>query len=302
MNYGPLYAFLTAVGFKTNTLTVRFLQEKGMPRFDTYAIYRYALIPSVIWNLIFVVRSPDLKLIFHTPGLLAIFGTIVIFWNIQAYVRAEITNSTNSMVLYSTIYNILVFPLFLAFGVLFNHDTPNVFSLSAILVLLLAVFVKPTPHKDNVRPHLSRSVSSLVLLIFLTAVCDTILQGVAREALKQIHPVVFLGVFSLPTLSVCWILSRVHAPHGPEEKQTGATQQRQWLAIILIPLTWFAASIPEAFSLAAIPIYVFISINDVTFLMDTLSDIIHKRIHLNYQTIGFILLVLAGISLSVASV
>ena len=305
MNYGPLYAFLTAIGFKTNVLTVRFLQEKGAAKLDTYFIYRYALIPSIVWNLIFVVHSPDLKLIFHTPELLMIFGTIIVFWNFQAYLRAEATNSTNSMVLYSTIYNILVFPLFLAFGILFNHDTPNILNLSAIAVLLLAVFIKPTPHKKNLRPHLSRPIRSLVMLIFLTAVCDTILQGVARTALKQVHPVVFLGVFSLPTLSVCWIISKFYN-HNPIStvglKGAPAMQQRQWLAVSLIPMMWFAASIPEAFSLAAIPIYVFISINAVTFLMDTSSDVMHKRIRLNLQTLSFIAMVLIGISLSVLSV
>lgn len=299
MNYGPLYAFLTAVGFKTNTLTVRFLQEKGAAKLDTYAIYRYALIPSIIWSLIFV-RGSDLRLIFQTPELLIIFGIIIVFWNLQAYLRAEITNSTNSMVLFSTIFNILVFPLFLGFGVFFNHDTPNIFSISAILILVLALLIRPTPHKENLRPSLSKSLPIIVLLIFLTAVCDTILQGVSREALKQIHPVVFLGVFSLPTLSVCWIISKFYV--RPRVAETVVMKQKQWLAVSLIPMTWFAASITEAFSLAAIPIYVFISINVVTFLMDTFSDVIHKRIRLNLQTVSFITLVLAGISLSVISV
>ncbi|GEM_PF-4500210 len=299
MNYGSLYALLTAVGFKTNTLTVRFLQEKGVAKLDTYAIYRYALIPSIIWNLLFV-RSADIKLILHTPKLLIIVAIIIVFWNLQAYLRAHITNSTSSMVLFSTIFNMLVLPLFLGVGIFLNHDKPNVFSIGAILILLVAVFVKPTPHKENLRPSLSKPLHILVLLIFLTACCDTILQGVAREALKQIHPVVFLGVFSLPTLSVCWIISKFHVRRGAAKTET--TKQRQWLAVSLIPLTWFAASIPEAFSLAAIPIYTFISINVITIGMDTISDIAHKRIHVGLQTVGFIVLVVAGISLSVLSV
>jgi hypothetical protein len=54
--------------------------------------------------------------------------------------------------------------------------------------------------------------------------------------------------------------------------------------------------------LAAIPIYTFISINVITFGMDTASDVLHKRIRLTPQTIGFIALVVAGIALSVLSV
>jgi hypothetical protein len=300
MNYlGSFYAFLTAVGFKINTLTVRSLQEKGAAKLDTYAIYRYALIPSVIWSLIFV-RTAELKLIFHTPKLLIILGVIIVFWNLQAYLRAEISNSTNSMVLFSTIFNMLAFPLFLAFGTFFNHDKPNAFSLISILILLVAILIRPTPHKENLRPSLSRPLRTIVLLIFLTACCDTILQGVAREALQTIRPVVFLGIFSLPTLSICWIISKFYIHrHAPE---TVAMKRRQWLTVSLIPMTWFVASIPEAFALAAIPIYTFISINVLTFGMDTTSDLFHKRIRLSPQTISFLVLVIAGISLSVLSV
>lgn len=300
MNYlGSFYAFLTAIGFETNNLTVRFLQEKGAAKLDTYAIYRYALIPSVIWSLIFI-RGADLHRIFHTPELLIIFGVIVIFWNLQGYLRAEMLNSTNSMVLFSTILNILALPLFLVFGTFFNHDKPNLFSLSAIVILLAALLIRPTPHKENLRRSLSKPLYAVILLVFLIACCDAILQGVAREALKQIRPVVFLGAFSMPTLSVCWIISKLYIQRRVTD--TTAIQQRQWLVVSLIPLTWFVASIPEAFSLAAIPIYVFISINVVTFLMDTVSDVIYKRIHLGVQTISFIALVLVGISLSVLSV
>jgi hypothetical protein len=299
MNLGPIYAFLTAIGFKTNSLTVRSLQEKGVARLDTYAIYRYALIPSVLWSLIFI-RTADLRLIFHTPKLLIILGAIIVFWNLQAYLRALITNSTNSMVLFSTIFNMLALPLFLGFGTLFNHDKPNIFSLIAILILLVAILIRPTPHKENLRPSLAKPLRTIVLLIFFTACCDTILQGVAREALQTIRPVVFLGAFSLPTLGVCWIISKFYIQRRTPE--TVAMKQRQWLAVSLIPMTWFIASIPEAFALAAIPIYTFISINVITFGMDTTSDVIHKRIHLNLQTVSFLVLVVAGISLSVLSV
>jgi len=127
-----------------------------------------------------------------------------------------------------------------------------------------------------------------------------VLQGVAREALKQIHPAVFLGIFSLPTLVVCALISELFILR--RNKETAVMKDKQWLAVSLVPVTWFIASIPEAFSLAAIPIYTFISINVITFAMDTGSDVLHKRIRLTPQTIGFIALVAAGISLSVLSV
>lgn len=299
MNYGPLYAFLTAVGFKTNVLTQRFVQEKGVAPIDTYTVYRWALIPSVIWSLIFV-RKSDIIFILHSTELLIIFGVIVVLWNLQAMLMSFVINSTSSMILFTTIFNMMLLPLFLGFGTFYNHDTPNLFSVVAILILMIALLIKPTAHKENLRPHLSRPLAAVLLLVFAKACCDTVLQGVGRQALQQVRPVIFLGVFSFLVLSTCAIVSKFYIRRRVRE--TAAMKQRQWLIISLMPMTWFLASIPEAFALAVIPIYVFISINVVTFLMDTVSDVIHKRIHLNLQTVCFIVLVLGGISLSVLSV
>lgn len=300
MNYlGSFYAFLTAVGFKSNLLTQRWLQEKGAAQIDTYTIYRYALIPSAIWCLIFV-RKADITFVLHSPRLLAYFGIIIVLWNLQALLMSLVINSTNSMTLFTTIFNMMLLPLFLGFGTFFNHDKPSLFSIVSIAILLIAILVKPTPHQKNLRLSYSRPLYIVLLLILAKACCDTVLQGLGREILQSIHPVVFLGLFSLPTLAVCALISQFYIrPCSPE---TATMKQRQWLAVSLIPLTWFAASIPEAFALAAIPIYTFISINVITFGMDTVSDVIHKRIRFSPQTIGFLALVLAGISLSVLSV
>jgi hypothetical protein len=198
----------------------------------------------------------------------------------------------------------MLLPLFLAFGTFFNHDKPNLFSIVSIVILLIALLIKPTPHRKNLRLSFSRPLYVILLLVFAKACCDTVLQGVGRAALQQIHPVVFLGLFSLPTLSACWIISTFYI--SPRTKkatnETAVMKDKQWMAILLMPITWFAASIPEAFALAAIPIYTFISINVITFGMDTTSDLIHKRIRFSPQTISFLALVVAGISLSVLSV
>jgi hypothetical protein len=300
MNYlGSFYAFLTAIGFKTNVLTQRFLQEKGATQADTYTIYRYAFFPSLIWCLIFV-RGPDISLVLHSPKYLVIFGVIIVLWNLQALLISFVINSTSSMVLFTTYFNALLLPLFLGFGTFFNHDNPNFLSILSIVILLVALLTKPTPHRENLRPHLSKPLYIILSLIFAKACCDTVLQGVAREALKQIHPAVFLGFASLPTLIVCAMISKFW--FGRRGEETEVIKNRQSIAILLVPMTWFAASIPESFSLAAIPIYTFVSINVITFVMDTASDVLHKRIRLTPQTIGFMALVVAGISLSVLSV
>lgn len=295
---GSFYALLTAIGFKTSELTERLLQEKGATPFDTYTIYRFALIPAVIWSLIFV-RQEHLAFILGSPRLLIFFGIIIVLWNLQALILSFVINSTSSMILFATIFNMMALPSFLVFGTFFNGDIPNFFSISAILVLLFALTINPAHHHENLRPKLSKPFYIIILLILAKVCCDTVLQGVGREALQIIHPTVFLGVFSTTTLSVCWIISKFFIHR--RIKETPVMKEKRWLAL-LIPGVWFIASIPEAFALAAIPIYTFISITVITFGMDTFSDVIHKRIHLNFQTIGFIMLVLIGISLSVLSV
>jgi hypothetical protein len=300
VNYlGSFYAFLTAVGFKTNMLTQRYLQEKGASPIDTYTIYRYALIPSLVWSLIFV-RQSDIAMVLQSPKLLVIFGVIIVLWNLQELLIVFVINSTSSMVLFTTYYNMMLLPLFLGFGTLFNHDKPGLLSIVSIAILFVALLIKPTPHQENVRPHLSKPLMAILLILLAKAGCDTVLQGVAREALKQIHPAVFLGLFSVPALTVCALVSKFYILRRTPE--TVIMQDKQWLAVALVPVTWFVASIPESFSLAAIPIYTFISINVVTFAMDTASDVVHKRIRLTPQTVGFVALVVAGIALSVISV
>ena len=300
MNYaGSVYAFLTAVGFKINLLTQRLVQERGAVPIETYTVYRYALIPSAIWSLIFV-RKSDITFVIHSPKLIIIFGVIMVLWNLQALLMCYVINSTSSMVLFSTFFNIMLLPLFLAFGTFYNHDIPNAFSIISIAILIIALSIKPTLHKENLRPSLSKPLYIILLIIFLKACCDAVLQGVGREALQQIRPVVFLGEFSFLALAACAVISKLYIHRRTPE--TKAMKQNKWFAISLMPMTWFLASIPEAFALAAIPIYTFISITVITFGMDTFSDVMHKRIRINVQTVSFLLLVVAGISLSVLSV
>jgi hypothetical protein len=193
----------------------------------------------------------------------------------------------------------LTLPLFLGFGTFFNNDIPNIFSIGAILTLIIALLVKPTPHHKNLRPRLSKPFFVITLLILAKASCDTVLDGISREAMQEIHPTVFLGVFSITTLSVCAVISKFYIRR--HIKESNVMQEKRWLAL-LIPVVWFIASIPETFALAALPIYTVISIGVITFAMDTVSDIIHKRVHLGLRTGSFIALVLTGISLSILSV
>lgn len=299
MDYtGTINALLRAVGFKISGLTVRLLQERGASELDTYATFRYALIPSFIWCLVFV-RKDDLVFIINSPRLLVIFAMIVLLFNSWAFLKSQVINSTNSMVLYSTLNNALTLPFFLAFGTFFNNDRPNIYSLSAILMLVIAVILKPAPHRKNKRTTLSKPLVLIAFLIILNASCSTVLDGISREALKQIHPTVFLGVYSVTTLSVCAFISRFFIK--TDSKREEVLHKNKGL-VLLAPMLWFVSSIPEAFALAALPIYTVISIGAVTFSMDTFSDVFRKRISLNLRTLSFITLVLLGTYLSVLSI
>ena len=299
MDYqGTIYALLRAVGFKVSNLTKRLLQEKGASEIDTYTIYRYALIPAIVWALIFV-RKKDIDFILGSPRLIFLLVAIIVLFNLWAFLKSYVINITSSMVLLTTLYHALTLPLYLLFGTIFNNDIPNTFNIVAISVLLVALLINPAHHKKNVRPRLSRPFAVVALLIVANALCATVLDGASREMLKEINPAVFLGIFGVTTLSVCAVISKFFI--NPRVKETKIMKEKKWLAL-LVPMLWFASSIPEVYAFAALPIYTVISIGTITFGMDAFSDVIHKRIRLNFQTIAFIGLVLAGLGLTILSV
>lgn len=292
-----LFAFGQAVGFKIQSLTDRYLQEAGVSPISTFALQRFALIPAIVWSLLFV-SSGDILHILHSPQLLFFFIAIAMLWNAQSFLASYVLNTISTVSAFSTLENLIYLPLLLIVGIVLNHDIPNIYSIVAILVLVLAFALQPSHHAHNLRPRFSMPLVAITGLVLLCAVLNALNNGLSRELLGMVSPQVFLGVFGILVTALCWVWTSL-LPHSVASTTVLKTK---WQLAALIPILWFAASIPETFAFAALPIYTVVSIGMVTFALDTASDLFHKRSRFDLRTAVFIALVFAGTGFAAYSV
>lgn len=292
-----LLAFTFAIAFKLCHLTERYLQERGISPKQTFALYRYAFWPALVWCFIFI-RPDDLMNLWQVTPLVIFLIVIAMTWNIQVYMTSRLINSVNSLSSFSALQQIIYLPMMLAIGTYFNNDAPTAYSLLAIAVLIVAFAVEPTPHKNNVRARFAFPLGMIIAVLLFQSGLDAINQGMYRELLKAIRPEVIIGVFSVLTLGVtniCYMFLTKDA------KDKGLLR-RHWHRAALVPGLWFVGTVPEAFVYAKISIYVGGVLIAVTFIMDAVSDVIHHRIKLDARTVAFIMLVLAGVGLAIYSI
>jgi hypothetical protein len=249
-----------------------------------------------LWAVIFV-RLDDIFYILHTPLLLGYILFIAVTWNIQAFLSSYLLNTISSMSALTTLQYLLYLPLLLVVGVFLNHDRPNLYNYLAILSLLCAFIIQPAQHNLNIRARFYLPIVYIVGLVLLRACMNAANNGATRQALAMISPEVFLGVFSVTTIGLC-ALCVLFIPRSPNDRVV--LRKKWWLAGV-IPLLWFAASIPETYSFAKLPIYTVVSIGAVTFALDTGSDLYHRRIKFNLRTGTFITLAIAGMVLAIFS-
>lgn len=293
---GPLFAFSQAIGFKIEELTGRRIQERGVSPAGVFSLYRYALIPALLWSIFFV-HSSDVGYVLHNPLLAGYIAFIAVTWNLQMFLWSHILNKVSSMTALATLQSLLYLPLLLVIGALLNHDVPSVWSILAAGVLMLAFAIQPTHHHENTRARFALPVAAIVGLALLTTILNALNNGASREALRLLAPEAFLGIFSVTTMALCWIWT-LFASGKPGDRPL---VRRHWRSALVIPLLWFLASVPETYGFAALPIYTVVSIGAVTFCFDALSDFSRRRIRLSPRTAAFILLALLGMGLAVYS-
>jgi drug/metabolite transporter (DMT)-like permease len=297
MNIIPsVLAVSSAIGFKAVSLTERYLQESKASPLTTFALHRYALIPAIIWSVIFI-DAEDISQILKSPTLVTYFLLIALMWNVQVFLTSYILNTTSSMSELATLRNLISLPLYLLIGIVVNHDIPNLFSIGALVLLGCALVIQPTQHQDNVRARYSLPLIVIATVIVLQACLDGAGNGLYRAIVQEVSPEVLLGVFSVTTIGLCAALSWLL----PGNRNDSEIIRKSPGLAVTVPLLWFAASIPEVYAYAALPIYTILSISAITFAMDTLSDVFQRRISFNARTASFIVLVLSGIGLAVYS-
>ncbi|MDB5189998.1 MAG: hypothetical protein JWN49_324 [Parcubacteria group bacterium] len=295
--FSTILVFGQAIGFKLQALTDRRLQEAGASPFSTFALQRFALIPAVIWSIVFV-RPHDITQILHSTVLLAYFLLLAIIWNVQSFLSSYVMNTMSSMSGLASLEYLIYFPLLLLVGTFFNHDIPNLYSIAGIAILLCAFVLQPSQHSENIRNRFSMPVTMVIGFLLLRSTLDATNVGITRALLGMVRPEVFLGVFAVITIGFCMLWTSF----VPKRPQDARVLKQQKAFAIVIPLLWFAASIPETFAYAALPIYTVVSIGAVTFAFDSISDLFRHRIRMSWQTTLFILLVLAGTALAILSI
>jgi hypothetical protein len=292
-----IFALAQALGFKVQDLSERRIQEYGVSPFTSVRLYKYALIPAVLWGIIFV-RPNDISNVVHSPVLVGYFIFIALAWNIQVFLSSYLMNTISSMSALTTLEHLLYFPLLVLVGVFFNHDTFSLYSLLAIVSLLAAFIIQPTQHHVNTRTRFSLPIMIIVGLVLLKAAVNAANNGVSRQALAMVSPEVFLGLFTIITIGLC----AVWTSFLPRSSSDRIIIRNRWWLAAAIPLLWFAASIPETYGFAQLPIYTVVSIGAVTFALDTVSDLYHQRIKFDFRTGIFVGLTFAGMVLAIFSV
>ena len=301
MNVGiTALALIRAVGYKGGVLAGRRIQELGASPFGMFKLFRYAVIPAAIWSLIFV-RPDDIVEIVNSP-ILPFVILVPIVWNAQVALNAYVLNTTSSLSGLGSLQRLIALPLFLLVGIFLNNDTPNVLSLLALVALAASLLIQPAQHQTNLRARYSKAFLVVAGVLLLRTVLESIAFGLDREVLKVVDPLAYVGIYGLLTAGLCALWTPFIPMKRMVLKQDKETIRRNLRVAVLVPGLWFAATIPDMFVLAALPIYTVIAIDAITFGMDTVSDLIHKRIRFNLQTASFIVLVLTGIVLAVLSI
>ena len=288
------FAILQAVGFKFVGLTERRLLESGVSPFAVLSLYRWALIPALIWSAFFITPSV-LQHVIVTPYALSYLLFIAVAWNTQAYLSCMLARETYSAGLLSAIQIVMYLPTLLLVGTWFNNQSPSILSIISAVTISTALLIKPTPHKKISENNNNGTVWPLfivVLVAFIRTSVDSLNSGATKEALKLMAPEVMLSLFVILTLTLTSIIFMLKKRNDHDIKRLKTNKN----LAVWIPLVWFLASIPETFGFAGLAIYTLVSIGSITFIMDIISDLKNQRISWSARTMIFICMTISGMA------
>ena len=290
-----IYVFTQSILFKLWHIHAKSLQEKGFSILEILSYQRYVLIPSFIL-LIFSYKTEYLLFFLNDFKMILAFLFVVSVWMIHEYFNLRVQKSVNSLSFMNAFFAMLTLPIYVLVGTIFNGDIPNIQILFALIILGIAIFIKPEPHETNKKITFQDSMKFILSISLIGILVDALNNGAHRFVLLNLQAPLFgaaLMMF-LTTLiiNIFFVFKKV-----PKIKQANNTK----LIFYSLPLMWFIASIPESYSITAIPIFTIIALGSIAFFMDISSDIINNRIKMNIRTISFICLVLFGITISAFS-
>lgn len=294
--------FLQSLLFALFHLYIRKLEEKGVSAHSIAGLQRYSLIPAII---LFIATNKQeyVAILIANPVVLWWILGIAFFWGIGQYIGYIILNSTSSLSFEYILGAFIEIPILLATSMLINHDYPNGSILVGIGLLIIALLIKPTQHKENKRHLLKYGVFVVIGLIFANQMGHALDGAFYKNVLHILHPVtVFFGISiyiltTSLTLNIIYILPVFKKP-SIEEKSI--IKKYFWIAY-LIPVIWFIASLPEGYSFANLPLFTLSALGAFSFLIKMISDLKNKRLVWNLHTAIFSVVIILSIIFSTLS-
>jgi hypothetical protein len=283
-------AIVTAGLFEIYYLVAKRLQETGMSNLTVLHYQRLAIIPGAFLLLVTFKKEYIVFLLQHPLILGAIiFSSLV--WIAHFYIRIYIMQAVNSMSFLNAFSAIISIPLLLAAGIIFNHDFPNTPIMIALCLLLFALFIKPTAHEDNLqkKTFAISFILAIALAVFGQSV-DAINMGAYRYFFQNIEFTFFgIGIF----IFLSALVINIFFLFVPHKGQPIHSHPYKWLPYLL-PFLFAVATFFEGYAVTTISIYALATIGAFTFLINTSSDLYHKRIRFTARTGVFIVLVIAS--------
>lgn len=294
--------FLQSFLFALFHLNIRKLEEKGVSAHSISGLQRYSIIPAIIL-FIFAYKQEYVTLLLSNPTSLWWIAGIAFFWGIGQYVGYIILDSASSLSFVYTMGAFLEIPILLATSILINHDYPNASILIGIALLVVALIIKPSQHKDNKRHLLKYSLFIVVGLVFASQIGHALDGAFYKNILHVLSPATMLFGISIYilttslTLNIIYLLPVFKKPSLEEKK---VIRKYFWVAY-LIPVIWFIASLPEGYGFAHLPLFTLSALGAFSFLIKMISDLKSNRLVWNLHTAIFTLVVIASIVFSTLS-
>lgn len=297
-----LVFFIQSFLFAIFHLNIRKLEENGVSAHAIAGLQRYSIIPAIIFFAL-TYKKEYVAILFANPISLWWIVGIAFFWGIGQFMGYIVLNSASSLSFSYTIGAFIEIPIYLAIGVLVNHDFPNSFILIAITLLIIALIIRPIQNKENKRHLLKYSVIVVIGLVLSNIVGHAFDGAFYKNVLNLLSPEtmwfgvsIYILVTSL-TLNIIYLLPFFKKP-SLEEKII--IKKYSWTAY-LIPVIWFIASLPEGYSFAHIPLFTLSALGAFGFLIKMVSDLKNKRLAWNMHTAIFTLVVILSIVFSTLS-
>ena len=288
--------FLQAIIFQVYSQIAKRLREKGLSGLHVLYYQRLALYPSLV-ALVFFWNQGDVQYMINHWNVLAMFVGFILCQTLFQYIYFVSRHMARSLTFVDTILDAVALPLSLIGGFLINNNIPSAYQIIAIILLIFAVFIKPSSYDKEAGQRQSLyALSALMGIIISYMVLQFVKDPLYRQFLTNIPHLWFGVALFLVCATLLTNIFFLIRPLADADKAKRVGVQKLAYAI---PTLWFIASLPEGYSFARLPVYTIVAIGTVTLLMSLASDLYNNRVRFDIRTAVFSTLALSGIIITV---